>query len=74
MASYFLNRTDGVFAKHEGALVYIWDPSVTQVPAWLSMPDEIITHHPFEPFHNGTEAEFTERIKAIAEVESIQDL
>lgn len=62
MPSYFRNRGDGVFAKHEGELVYIWDPSTNHPPRWSIMPAEVLANDDFEPFCIGTEAEFLDMI------------
>jgi hypothetical protein len=64
VTSYFRNRVDGVFAKHEGDLVYIWDSETKPEPGWTIMPAEILTNNRFEPFYVGTEVEFLDKVRA----------
>ena len=60
MTSYFRNPEDGVYAKHEGNLVYIWDGHGE--PSWTLMPQEVLDQG-FETFTIGTEAEFLAKVK-----------
>ena len=63
MASYLRNSADGVLAKREGGLMYIWDPQGTAEPNWSIVPAEVLPS--FEPFCEGDDADLQAAIEAL---------